>query len=67
MKSRRINRIKVALVENDKTGKWLAEQVGKTEATVSRWYSNRMQPFLDMLFEIAKHLNVNSKELIKSE
>ncbi len=44
MESRKINRIKVALVENDKIWKWLAEQVGKNEATVSRWYSNRMQP-----------------------
>lgn len=42
MKSQKINRLKVVLVENDKTGKWLAEQVGKNEATVSRWCSNKM-------------------------
>jgi len=41
MESLKINRIKIALVENGKTGKWLAEQVGKNEATVSRWCSNK--------------------------
>ncbi len=35
MESQKINRIKVALVENGKTGKWFAEQVGKNEDTVS--------------------------------
>ena len=49
MESQKINRLKVVLVENGKTGKWLAEQVGKNEATVSRWCSNKMQPSLDML------------------
>ena len=53
MESQKINRLKVVLVENGKTGKWLAEQVGKNEATVSRWCSNKMQPSLDMLVKIA--------------
>ena len=35
-----INRIKVVLVENDKTNKWLAEQLGKDPATVSKWCTN---------------------------
>ena len=60
----RINRIKVVLAENGKTGKWLAEQVGKNEATVSRWCSNKMQPSLDMLVRIAELLNVNPRQLI---
>ncbi|WP_165157799.1 helix-turn-helix transcriptional regulator [Parabacteroides sp. ZJ-118] len=66
MESRKINRIKVALVENGKTGKWLAEQVGKNEATVSRWCSNRMQPSLDMLVRIAELLNIETKDLINT-
>ena len=57
MKSQKINRLKVVLVENGKTGKWLAGQVGKNEATVSRWCSNKMQPSLDMLVKIAELLN----------
>lgn len=66
MELQKINRIKVVLVEQGKTGKWLAEQVGKNEATVSRWCSNRMQPSLDMLVKIAELLNVETKELINS-
>lgn len=64
MKSQKINRLKVVLVENGKTGKWLAEQVGKNEATVSRWCSNKMQPSLDTLVRIAELLNVDPRQLI---
>lgn len=64
MESQKINRLKVVLVENGKTGKWLAEQVGKNEATVSRWCSNKMQPSLDMLVKIAKLLNVDPRTLL---
>ena len=67
MESQKINRIKVVLVEKGKTGKWLAEQVGKNEATVSRWCSNRMQPSLDMLVKIATLLNVDPRHLINGE
>ena len=64
MKSKKNNRFKVILAENGKTGKWLAEQVGKNEATVSRWCSNKMQPSLDMLVRIAELLNVDPRQLI---
>ena len=64
MESQKINRLKVVLVENGKTGKWLAGQVGKNEATVSRWCSNKMQPSLDMLVKIASLLNVDPRQLI---
>lgn len=66
MESQKIKRIKVVLIENGKTGKWLAKQVGKNEATVSRWCSNKMQSSLDMLVRIAALLNVTSRQLIKS-
>ena len=64
MESQKINRLKVVLVENGKTWKWLAEQIGKNEATVSRWCSNKMQPSLDTLVKIAKLLNVDPRRLI---
>ena len=64
MESQKINRLKVVLVENGKTGKWLAEQVGKNEATVSRWCSNKMQPSLDMRVKIAELLNVDPRDLL---
>lgn len=66
MESPKINRIKIALVENGKTGKWLAEQVGKNEATVSRWCSNKMQPSLDALVRISELLDIDVKDLIVS-
>ena len=49
-----INRLKVVLVEQNRTGKWLAETIGKNEATVSRWCSNTIQPSLEMLVRIAQ-------------
>ena len=64
IESQKINRLKVVLVENGKTGKWLAEQVGKNEATVSRWCSNKMHPSLNMLVRIAELLNVVPHQLI---
>lgn len=66
MELQKINRIKIALVENGKTGKWLAEQVGKNEATVSRWCSNKMQPSLDTLVRISELLDIDVKDLIVS-
>lgn len=67
MENEKINRIKVVLVEKGKTGKWLAEQLGKNEATVSRWCSNTRQPSLEMLVQIAQVLRVNIKSLINNK
>lgn len=64
MKNEKINRIKVVLVEQGKTGKWLAEQLGKNETTVSRWCSNASQPSLEMLMKIAEILDVDVRRLI---
>lgn len=59
-----INRIKVVLVEKRKTNKWLAEQLGKDAATISKWCTNSAQPSLETLLEIAKVLEVDPRELI---
>jgi len=61
-----INRLKVVLVEQKRTGKWLAEALEKNEATVSRWCTNESQPSLETLLEIAKALNVDIKDLLVS-
>ena len=60
----RINRLKVVLAEQNRTGKWLAEQLGKNEATVSRWCSNAAQPSLEMLVKIGEILKVEPRVLI---
>lgn len=59
-----LNRIKVVLVEQNKTGKWLAEQLGKDRSTVSKWCSNKIQPDLATLSKIAGLLNVDIRELL---
>ena len=59
-----LNRLKVVLVEQKKTGKWLAEQLGKDPSTISKWCSNKMQPSLEMLVKIAKVLDVDTRELL---
>jgi len=61
-----INRIKAILAEKQKTGKWLADQLAKSETTVSRWCTNEIQPSLETFLEIAKLLDVDVKELINS-
>ena len=62
-----INRIKVVLVEKKRTGKWLAEQLGKDPATVSKWCTNAAQPSLETLLQIAKCLEVEVKDLLNSQ
>ena len=62
---RKLNRIKTALVDNGKTNKWLAEQLGKDPATVSKWCTNSSQPSLDMLSKIAAALKVDYTELVR--
>lgn len=59
-----LNRIKVVLVEQQKTGKWLAGQLGKSACTVSKWCSNSIQPDLATLDKIATLLDVDRRELI---
>ena len=54
-----LNRLKVVLVEQQKTGKWLAEQIGKSNCTVSKWCSNSVQPDLKTLNDV-KDLIVSS-------
>ncbi|MFC2185696.1 helix-turn-helix transcriptional regulator [Fulvivirgaceae bacterium LMO-SS25] len=66
MAKKAINRLKVVLVEQGRTNKWLAEKLSKNTATVSRWCTNEMQPSLETLVEIANVLNVDARELINS-
>ena len=59
-----INRLKVVLVEKKRTAKWLAEQVNRDPATVSKWCTNTVQPTLDTLRQVADLLDVDIKELL---
>ncbi|HEX9649476.1 MAG TPA: helix-turn-helix transcriptional regulator [Cyclobacteriaceae bacterium] len=66
MAKRAINRIKIVLVEQGRTNKWLADKLGKNATTVSRWCTNDMQPSLETLVQISNVLNVNVRELLVS-
>lgn len=61
-----LNRIKVVLVENKRTNKWLAEELGKDPATVSKWCTNTSQPDIQTLSKIASLLRVDIRELLIS-
>lgn len=64
---RKINRIKVMLAEKGKTNKWLATQLGKDPATVSKWCTNAAQPTLETMMLIAKMLEVGIEDLVRFE
>ena len=60
-----INSIKVVLVENGKTNKWLAEQMNVAPTTVSKWCTNNCQPTVETLMKIAEVLGVEITELLR--
>lgn len=59
-----LNRIKIVLFEHNKTGKWLADQLGKSPCTVSKWCQNTIQPDVPTLDKISKLLDVSIKDLL---
>lgn len=61
-----LNRLKVVLAEKRRTNKWLAQQLGKDPATVSKWCTNTSQPSLETLADIASNLEVDMKDLLQS-
>jgi len=67
MSKKAINRIKVVLVEKNLSSKWLAEQLGKNEATISRWCTNDVQPPLTTFVKIAEVLKVSVVELLNDK
>ena len=65
MENKDLNRLKVVLAEKKRTNKWLAEQLGKDPATISKWCTNSAQPNLENLVEIAKCLEVTVNDFIR--
>lgn len=66
MNKKQINRLKIVLVEQSRTNKWLAEKLGKNITTVSRWCTNETQPGIETMIQIADILNVDVRELLVS-
>ena len=61
---KKFNRIKIVLLEHEKTNIWLAEKLGVSTTAVSKWCTNRNQPTIETLFKIADALEVNVTELL---
>ena len=66
MEIQHYNRLKIVLAEKERTGTWLSEQMGHSISTISRWMTNKVQPSVEQLYEIARHLDVDVKELLVS-
>lgn len=62
--TKKLNRLKVVLAERQRTNKWLAEQLDKDPATVSKWCTNRAQPGLETLYQIASCLDIDVTALL---
>lgn len=60
------NRIKIVLAEQMKTNVWLAKQIAKNKATISKWCTNEIQPSVYTLFQIADALDIDVKDLLVS-
>ena len=67
MANKDLNRLKVELVEQHKTLKWLAEQMDKDSATISKWCTNKAQPSLETIKRIAEILQVKMSDLVRNE
>lgn len=64
MANKDFNRLKLLLVEKKQTGKWLAEQFGKDQTTISKWCTNKSQPDVESLIKISKLLKVNIGDIL---
>lgn len=64
---KKLNRIKAVLVDKGKSNKWLSEQLGRDQATVSKWCTNACQPPMETFMKIAQLLGVGLDELVRYE
>lgn len=67
MAEKNLNRLKVVLAEKNLSNKWLSEQLGVGQATISKWVTNNSQPNLEMLLRISECLGVSLPELVRYE
>lgn len=65
MESKNLNRLRVVIAEKNVTNKWLSEQLGIGQATISKWVTNTSQPNLEMLVKLSKVLEVDMKDLVR--
>ena len=61
------NIMRAVLMSINKSQKWLAKEMGRDPATISKWCTNTAQPSLPQLMQIARLLEVDVRELIRPE
>ena len=59
------NRIRVILAERSLTNRWLAEQMGVTEITISRWTTNKVQPSMSQFIKMSQIFYIDLKDLVE--
>lgn len=67
MANKKLNRLKIILAEKEKSNKWLAENLGKDKATISKWFTNTSQPDIETFIKISKLLNVELTDLVRTD
>ena len=67
MEGKKINRLKLVLVEKKRTGVWLAQELGVSPVTISKWRSNITQPSLSTLSKIADLLEIDPRVLLNGK
>ena len=67
MEGKKINRLKLVLVEKKRTGVWLAQELGVSPVTISKWCSNIPQPSLSTLSKIADLLEIDPRVLLNGK
>ena len=65
MGNKKLNRLRVVIAEKNLSNKWLSEQLGVGQATISKWVTNTSQPNLEMLIKISKLLEIDINDLIR--
>lgn len=58
--------VKIVLAEKERTGTWLSEKMGHSISTVSRRMTNKVQPSVEQLYDIARLLNVDMIKIMVS-
>lgn len=67
MEGKKINRLKLVLVEKKRTGVWLAQELGVSPVTISKWCLNITQPSLSTLSKIADLLEIDPRVLLNGK
>lgn len=60
------NRIRVVLADKQVTNRWLANKMGVTDMTASRWKTNKVQPSMPHFVAIARLLNADINDLLET-